>query len=58
VLVAALGSALTNSTFTVANTVPNIYILLAAGPERGVRPQLVQAMKEVPSALGPTATAC
>ena len=50
VLVAALGSALTNSTFTVANTVPNIiYILLAGGVLNAVFvPQLVRAMKEGP----------
>ena len=48
VLVAALGSALTFSTFTVANTVPNIiYILLAGGVLNAVFvPQLVRAMKE------------
>jgi putative peptidoglycan lipid II flippase len=47
VLVAALGSALTFSTFTVANTVPNIiYILLAGGVLNAVFvPQLVRAMK-------------
>ena len=50
VLVAALGSALTNSTFTVANTVPNIiYILLAGGVLNAVFvPQLVRAMKDGP----------
>src|SRR6187551_1422838 len=50
VLVAALGSALTNSTFTVANTVPNIiYILLAGGVLNAVFvPQLVRAMKNDP----------
>ena len=50
VLVAALGSALTNSTFTVANTVPNIiYILLAGGILNAVFvPQLVRAMKDGP----------
>ena len=48
VLVAALGSALTFDTFTVANTVPNIiYILLAGGVLNAVFvPQLVRAMKE------------
>lgn len=50
VLVAALGSALTYSTFTVANTVPNIiYILLAGGVLNAVFvPQLVRAMKDSP----------
>jgi putative peptidoglycan lipid II flippase len=50
VLVAALGSALTFDTFTVANTVPNIiYILLAGGVLNAVFvPQLVRAMKEGP----------
>ncbi len=50
VLVAALGSALTYSTFTVANTVPNIiYILLAGGVLNAVFvPQLVRAMKDGP----------
>lgn len=50
VLVAALGSALTYSTFTVANTVPNIiYILLAGGVLNAVFvPQLVRAMKGSP----------
>jgi putative peptidoglycan lipid II flippase len=48
VLVAALGQALTLSTFTVANTVPNIlYILLAGGVLNAVFvPQLVRAMRE------------
>ena len=52
VLVAALGSASDDSTFTVANTVPNIiYILLAGGVLNAVFvPQLVRAMKEGPSA--------
>ena len=47
VLAAALGTALTNTTFTVANTVPNIiYILLAGGVLNAVLvPQLVRAMK-------------
>jgi putative peptidoglycan lipid II flippase len=50
VLVAALGSALTFDTFTVANTVPNIiYILLAGGVLNAVFvPQLVRAMREGP----------
>ena len=50
VLVAALGSALTFSTFTVANTVPNIiYILLAGGVLNAVFvPEIVRAMKEGP----------
>ena len=50
VLVAALGSALTFDTFTVANTVPNIiYILLAGGVLNAVFvPQLVRAMKDGP----------
>ena len=50
VLVAALGQALTLSTFTVANTVPNIiYILLAGGVLNAVFvPQLVRAMKGSP----------
>lgn len=48
VVAAALGTALTASTFTVANTVPNIiYILLAGGVLNAVFvPQLVRAMKE------------
>jgi putative peptidoglycan lipid II flippase len=48
VLVAALGTGLTLSTFTVANTVPNIlYILLAGGVLNAVFvPQLVRAMRE------------
>ena len=48
VLVAALGQALTLSTFTVANTVPNIlYILLAGGVLNAVFvPQLVRAMRQ------------
>jgi putative peptidoglycan lipid II flippase len=47
---AALGGALTASTFNVANTVPNmIYILLAGGVLNAVFvPQLVRAMKEHP----------
>lgn len=48
VIAAALGTHLTGSTFTVANTVPNIiYILLAGGVLNAVFvPQLVRAMKE------------
>jgi len=48
VIAAALGTALTADTFTVANTVPNIlYILLAGGVLNAVFvPQLVRAMKE------------
>jgi putative peptidoglycan lipid II flippase len=48
VLVAAIGTALLGSTYTVANTVPNtIYILLAGGVLNTVFvPQLVRAMKE------------
>ncbi|MCY7372641.1 MAG: murein biosynthesis integral membrane protein MurJ [Spirochaetaceae bacterium] len=47
VLAAALGTALTGTAFTVANTVPNIiYILLAGGVLNAVLvPQLVRAMK-------------
>lgn len=47
---AALGAGLTASTFSVANTVPNIiYILLAGGVLNAVFvPQLVRAMKERP----------
>jgi putative peptidoglycan lipid II flippase len=50
VLIAALGTALTFDTFTVANTVPNIiYILLAGGVLNAVFvPQLVRAMKQGP----------
>ena len=50
VLVAALGSALTFDTFTLANTVPNIiYILLAGGVLNAVFvPQLVRAMEQGP----------
>ena len=48
VIAAALGTALTADTFTVANTVPNIlYILLAGGVLNAVFvPQLVRAMRE------------
>ncbi len=48
VLAAALGTALTGTAFTVANTVPNIiYILLAGGVLNAVLvPQLVRAMKQ------------
>lgn len=48
VVAAALGTALTADTFTVANTVPNIlYILLAGGVLNAVFvPQLVRAMKD------------
>ena len=48
VIAAALGTHLTGSTFTVANTVPNIlYILLAGGVLNAVFvPQLVRAMTE------------
>ncbi len=47
VIVAALGTGLTLSTYTVANTVPNIlYILLAGGVLNAVFvPQLVRAMR-------------
>jgi putative peptidoglycan lipid II flippase len=47
VVVAALGSSLTATTFTMANTVPNIiYILVAGGVLNAVFvPQLVRAMK-------------
>jgi putative peptidoglycan lipid II flippase len=47
---AAIGGALTATTFNVANTVPNmIYILLAGGVLNAVFvPQLVRAMKERP----------
>ena len=50
VLAAALGSGLTATTFTVANTVPNIiYILLAGGVLNAVFvPQLVRAMAAGP----------
>src|SRR6188472_404500 len=50
VIVAALGTGLTLSTYTVANTVPNIlYILLAGGVLNAVFvPQLVRAMREGP----------
>ena len=48
VVVAALGSGLTATTFTMANTVPNIiYILVAGGVLNAVFvPQLVRAMKD------------
>ena len=61
VLVAALGSALTFSTFTVANTVPNIiYILLAGGVLNAVFVPADRARDEGGgrSARGPTPTGC